>query len=113
MALFSAINLSRIWQLEGQSFQDFITKLKKLRAECEFENLWDSLIKDMIVCGTNDNVFRERPLRESDLTLSRAISARYAAEETLKHAREIFQSQLPADPQTSSSSSQSKIKRDN
>ena len=47
----------------------------------------------MIVCGTNDIVFRERPLRESDLTLSRAISARYAAEETLKHAREIFQSQ--------------------
>ena len=26
-------------QLKDQSFQDFITKLKKLSAECEFENL--------------------------------------------------------------------------
>lgn len=67
----------------------------------------------MIVCGKNDNVFLERLLRESDLTVSRAISAICAAEETLKHTREIFQSQSTADPQTSSSSSQSKIKRDN
>ena len=84
-------------QLEGQSFHNFITELKKLSAECEFENLRDSLIKDMIVCGTNDNAFRERLLRESDLTLSRAISAGHAAEETRKHAREILQSQSGAD----------------
>ena len=47
------------------------------------------LIKDMIVSGTNDNAFHERLLRESDLTLSRAISAGHAAEKTQKHAREI------------------------
>ena len=62
-------------QLEGQSFHTFITKLKKLNAEYEFKNLWDSLIKDMIICGTNGNVFHETLLRESDLTLSRANSA--------------------------------------
>ena len=51
----------------------------------------------MIVCGTNDNAFRERLLRESDLTLSRAISAGHAAEETRKNTREILQFQLAAD----------------
>ena len=56
-------------QLEGHSFHNFITELKKLSAECELENLQDSFIKDMIVCSTNDNAFRERLLRESDLTL--------------------------------------------
>ena len=50
----------------------------------------------MIVCGTNDNAFRERHLRESGLTLSRAISAGHAAEETRKHAREILLSQSAA-----------------
>ena len=69
-------------QLEGQSFHDFITELKKLSTECEFENLRDSLIKDVIVCSTNDNAFHKRLLRESDLTLSRAISAGHASEET-------------------------------
>ena len=72
--------------LEDKSFHDFITELKKLNAECEFENLREFLIKDMIVCGTNENAFRERLLTESDLTLLRAISAGHAAEETWKHA---------------------------
>ena len=51
----------------------------------------------MIVCGTNDNAFCERHLRKSDLTLSKAISAGHAAEETRKHAREILQSQSASD----------------
>ena len=51
----------------------------------------------MIVCGTKDNSLRERLLRECDLTLSKAISAGHAAEETRKHAREILRSQPSAD----------------
>ena len=84
-------------QQEGQNFHDFVTELKKLSSECEFDNLQESLIKDMIVCGTKDNSLRERLLRECDLTLSKAISAGHAAEETRKHAREILRSQPSAD----------------
>ena len=51
----------------------------------------------MIVCGTKDNSLRERLLRECDLTLSKAITAGHAAEETRKHAREILRSQPSAD----------------
>ena len=74
MSSFSVINFSRAGSLERQSFHDFITELKKLSAECEFEILRDSLIKDMIVCGTMPIPFvvRERRFREFDLTLSRA-----------------------------------------
>ena len=78
------------------------TELKKLSAEYEFEILRDFLIRNMIVCGTNDSdVFRERLLRESDLTLLGAISAEHAAEETRKHACKIRQSQSTADLQNS------------
>ena len=80
------------WQHEGQNFHDFVTKLEKLSSECEFETLHDSLIKDLIVCGTNDDSLKERLLRESELTLSKAISASHAAEETRKHARKILKS---------------------
>ena len=51
----------------------------------------------MIVCGSKDNSLRERLLRECDFTLSKAISAGNAAEETRKHAREILRSQPSAD----------------
>lgn len=77
-------------QFEGHSFHDFLTELKTLSAECEFENLRDSLIKDMIVSGRNNNVFHKRLLIKSDLTLSRASSAEHAAEKTRIHAREIL-----------------------
>ena len=50
----------------------------------------------MIVCDTKDNSLRERLLRECYVTLSRAISAGHAAEETRKHAREILRSQPSA-----------------
>ena len=80
------------WQHEGQNFHDFFTELKKLSSECAFEILHDSLIKDMIVCGTNDNSLRECLLHKSELTLPKAISAGHAAEETRKHARQTLKS---------------------
>ena len=45
------------------------------------------LIKRVIVCGTKDNLFRERLFREWSLTLSKTITGDHAAEETLKHTR--------------------------
>ena len=83
-------------QQEGESFHDIVTELKKLSSKYEFDNVQDSLIKDMIVCGTKDILLRERLLWECDLTLSKAISACHAAEETCKHAHKIQRSQPSA-----------------
>ena len=78
---------------EGHNLHDFVTELKKLSSECEFKTLHDSLIiKDMIVCGTNDNSLRERLLRESELTLSKPIYVGHAAEESRNHVLEILKS---------------------
>ena len=74
-----------------------MTQLKKISSGCEFDNLQDSLIKDIIVCGTKDNSLHERLLQEFNLTLSKEITASHAAEETRKYAREILRSQPTAD----------------
>ena len=74
-----------------------MTELKKLSSACGFDNPQDSLIKDMIVCGTRDNSLCERLLREWDPTLSKAIGVGHAAEETHKHAHEILRSQPTVD----------------
>ena len=58
-------------QSEGQSFNNFVTELRKLSNECSFEDLKDSLIKDMIICGVLDNSLRERMLRDQTLILRR------------------------------------------
>ena len=76
-------------QRDGQSFDEFVTELKKRSAECEFETLRDDLIRDIIICGINDNRLRERLLREPELTLQKTIQIGHAAEETKRHVKEL------------------------
>ena len=38
-------------KVEGQSFDEFVTSLRKLSADCEFGDLNSSLIRDIIVVG--------------------------------------------------------------
>ena len=78
-------------QREGQSFDEFTTQLKKLAADCEFEELKSSLIKDIIVVGVSDDRLRERMLREPKLTLKNAIQLGQSAEQTKLHSKELKQ----------------------
>ena len=76
-------------QIEGQTFNNFVTELRTLSAECEFDNLRDSLIKDMIICGVSDRALRERMLREPKIDLKKAIELGQAAEQTKQHAKQL------------------------
>ena len=58
-------------QRDGQSFDEFVTELKKRSAEWEIEALRKHLIRDIIICGINDNRLRERLHREQELTLQK------------------------------------------
>ena len=68
-------------QSEGQSFNNFVTELRKLSNECSSGDLKDSLIKDMIIYGVVDNSLRKRMLREPDINLKKATELSQAAEE--------------------------------
>ena len=50
-------------QVEGHSFDEFITPLRKLSADCEFGDLNSSLISDIIVVGVTSNRLREHMLK--------------------------------------------------
>jgi len=76
-------------QAEGQPFNNFVTELRTLSAECAFENLCDSLIKDMIICGVSNRTLRERMLREPTLDLKKAIELGLAAEQTKVHSKQL------------------------
>lgn len=60
-------------QATHETFDTFVTDLKNKAQQCEFENLKDGLIRDRIVCGIKDETCRRRLLRESDLTLAKAV----------------------------------------
>ena len=58
---------------EDRSFDIFVTDLRRKAEYCDFGAIKDSLIRDQIVVGINDPKLRERLLRETNLTLEKAI----------------------------------------
>ena len=74
----------------------FVTEFKKLSQDCEFGELCNSLIRDVIIMGLLDNKLRERLLRELDLTLENVVKYGQAAEETKQHVR-VLQRQLESE----------------
>ena len=58
---------------EDRSFDIFVTDLRRKAEYCDFGAIKDSLIRDQIVVGINDPKLRQRLLRETDLTLEKAI----------------------------------------
>ena len=63
----------RITIHEDRSFDIFVTDLRRKADYCDFGAIKDSLIRDQIGVGINDPKLRERLLRETDLTLEKAI----------------------------------------
>ena len=60
-------------QRHGETTEAYITDLKKLGNQCEYDNLKNDLIRDRIVCGIKNENTRRQMLKQADLTLERAI----------------------------------------
>ena len=69
-------------QKEGKSFDELMAQLKKLSSHCEYEELKNSLIKNIVVLGATNDSFRERMLTEPNLTLEKATALEEPTEET-------------------------------
>ncbi|KAK3093011.1 hypothetical protein FSP39_010012 [Pinctada imbricata] len=73
----------------SENIDAFVTDLRILAKSCEFGDLHDTLIRDRIVCGTNSDVVRGRLLRESDLTLQKAIDVCRSAESSKQQLKNM------------------------
>ena len=76
---------------EDHSFDIYVTDLGRRAEYCDFGAMKDSLIRDQIVEGINDPKLRERLLRETDLTLGKAIKLCRITEQS-KEQSKIFTS---------------------
>ena len=86
-AILEAIRFTkdRFWsrdQADGETIDQWVTELKTRAASCEFGDQRDLLIRDKIVFGIRDERVKERLLRESGLTLTKALDLCRAAEAT-------------------------------
>ena len=67
----------------------FVTALKLLATSCKFGELTSDMIKDRIVCGISSEHVKERLLRETNLTLEKAVSISQVDEESRKQVKTL------------------------
>ena len=58
----------------GRPFDTFLIDVMKKAKSCDFLTLYDELIRDRIVCGIDSTQTRERLLRNTELTLEKAVT---------------------------------------
>jgi hypothetical protein len=71
-------------QETGESFESFLSGLRKLERTCEYSTIEDSIVKDRIVCGIRDDATRRKLLQMRKLTLATAVDICKAKEATSK-----------------------------
>lgn len=81
-----------------ESIEDFVASLNKLSLDCEFKDLREGLVKDILILGLKNNQLKERLLRESDLKLDKAVMLCKAVEATAGHMREMDPCSIKEEP---------------
>lgn len=61
-------------QRQGETIESFVSDLRIKAKTCQFGDLTDELICDKMVCGITSDSLRKSLLRDSELTLAKAIS---------------------------------------
>ncbi|TRY72057.1 hypothetical protein TCAL_13772 [Tigriopus californicus] len=87
--LLDRIEFYNATQTPGETFDNFLTRLKEVLCACNFETnpacftcktREDDLMRDRIVCGILSNVTRHKLLSEVDLTVERSVKICQAEE---------------------------------
>ena len=61
-------------QEAGETVAGFEAELRKLASRCEFGETLEEALRDRLVCGLREEVYRKRLLAEPELTLSKALT---------------------------------------
>ena len=89
---FERYKFNSICQKEGQTFDSFLTELRKAVKTTNYKDP-DDMIRDRIVMGVCEKSTQERLLRESKLTLTKAIDFCRATEVSKSQAK-VLQSEV-------------------
>ena len=76
-------------QERSESINSFVTDLKNIARKCEFGDLERDLIKDRIVCGIQSDAVRKILLRETGLTLEKALSICSSSELSKQQVKDL------------------------
>ncbi|CAL9695031.1 unnamed protein product [Knipowitschia caucasica] len=83
-------------QKAGETVESYVSDLRIKAKSCNFGELREELVRDRLVCGINNDHLRKVLLRDSDLTLAKAISVCQIHEMTEEHNKSLMSPQSSA-----------------
>ena len=73
----------------SESIADYVARLRALTEYCEFGGTLDSMLRDRLVCGVNNEQLQRRLLAEPRLTFERALELSRTFESATEDARHL------------------------
>ena len=74
---------------EGKSISVFIAELRKLSEHCNFQDMLNNMLRDLLVCGANDSRLKSRLLAETDLTFGNELELTQVLEAAERNAKDL------------------------
>ena len=83
----------------GENISSYVAELRALADQCSFGDSVDTMIRDRLVCGINEDSIQKRLLTEGDkLTLDKAITIAQSYETAEKDATELLPNETVSQP---------------
>lgn len=82
-------NFNTRYQKPGETIEAYVSTLRNQAKTCNFGALQDELIRDRLVCGISSDSVRRALLKETDLTLAKAIRICQISELTEQHSKAL------------------------
>ena len=89
-------------QDKNESFDNFLSEVRRLIKLCDFGALTGSIIRDRIICGIRDETTRQKLLQIRKLDLAKAIDICRPSETAQRHLRDMRPSAEVSQVKTSS-----------
>ena len=86
---YERYTLNKRVQEANESFDSFLTELRRLVKSCDYGELEESILKDRIVIGIREDSTRRKLLQIRRLDLASALDVCRASETATRHLREI------------------------
>lgn len=97
-------------QQSGESISIFLAELRNISEDCEFGASLDEMLRDRLVCGTNNERIKKRLLAESKLSLKKATDIALAMEMAEKDILDLHKSLLAAKTESNSDVNKLQVK---
>ena len=88
-AIVQRFKFSTQFRKTGESIASYMAESRNISEHCDFQNTFEEILRDRLVCGINDEQIQRRLLAESTLDFKKAMKIATSVETAIKNAKDL------------------------